>query len=143
MARQPVAALDRLGKALVQARDFNEAVALLRQAQRLYPHDFWINYDLASTFASSEPAQHDEAIRYFTAAVALSPDSPGANVARGNSWADKKEYDEAIADYDQAIRLDPNFATAHIKARLRLVRQAGVRQGHRRLLRGDTPLPRG
>ena len=31
---------------------------------------------------------------------------------RGVAYADKKDYDRAIADYDQAIRLDPNYAHA-------------------------------
>lgn len=31
---------------------------------------------------------------------------------RGTAYAGKREYDRAIQDYDQAIRLDPNFAPA-------------------------------
>ena len=31
---------------------------------------------------------------------------------RGNAWCAKKEYLKAIADYDEAIRLDPKFALA-------------------------------
>ena len=78
VARQPVVTLDLLGNALVQTREFDEAVVLLRQAQHLHPHDFWINHNLAFAFISSEPAQFDEAIRYYTAAVALRPFCPGA-----------------------------------------------------------------
>jgi tetratricopeptide (TPR) repeat protein len=33
--------------------------------------------------------------------------------ARGTDWLNKKEYDKAIADFDQAIRLDPKFAPAY------------------------------
>src|SRR3984957_20775248 len=29
---------------------------------------------------------------------------------RGNAFHDKKEYDRAISDYDQAIKLDPKYA---------------------------------
>ena len=54
VARQPVITLDRLGKALVQAREFDEAVACA--AGNAHPHDFWINHDLAYAFTSSEPA---------------------------------------------------------------------------------------
>ena len=32
---------------------------------------------------------------------------------RGNAWYAKEEYDKAIADYDQAIALDPKFAMAY------------------------------
>jgi tetratricopeptide (TPR) repeat protein len=33
--------------------------------------------------------------------------------ARGADWLNKKEYDKAIADFDQAIRLDPKDAYAY------------------------------
>ncbi len=32
---------------------------------------------------------------------------------RGEAWSDKKEYDKAIYDYNEAIRLDPNFQMAY------------------------------
>jgi tetratricopeptide (TPR) repeat protein len=31
---------------------------------------------------------------------------------RGNAYANKGQYDRAIQDYDQAIKLDPNLALA-------------------------------
>ena len=113
VARQPAATLHRLGNALVQAHEFDEAVALLRQAQYLYPHDFWINHDLAQAFSSSEPAQYDEAIRFLTAAVALRPDSPGVNFNLGLDLKRKGQIDEAIVYYGEAIRLDPKYAMAY------------------------------
>ena len=33
---------------------------------------------------------------------------------RGYSWYAKNEYDKAIADYNEAIRLDPKFALAYV-----------------------------
>jgi tetratricopeptide (TPR) repeat protein len=32
---------------------------------------------------------------------------------QGNVWSEKKEFDRAIADYDQAIKLDPNYVDAY------------------------------
>jgi tetratricopeptide (TPR) repeat protein len=112
VARQPAPTLDHLGMALILASEFDEAVALLRQAQRLHPHNFWINYDLAFAFASSKPAQYDEAIRYYTAAVALRRVSPGAISNLGNALSNKGRIDEAFICYDEAIRLDPKDALA-------------------------------
>ena len=45
---------------------------------------------------------------------------------RGFAWCDKKDYDKAIADYDEAIRLDPKFASAHFN---RSVAQMLMRRG--------------
>jgi tetratricopeptide (TPR) repeat protein len=33
---------------------------------------------------------------------------------RGNAYKDKADYDRAIADYNEAIRLDPKFAIAFV-----------------------------
>ena len=41
------------------------------------------------------------------------------------------KVEKAIADYTEAIRLDPKNAGRVLQPRLRLVRQAGLRQGHR------------
>ena len=41
-------------------------------------------------------------------AAFLGPKDAAAFLARGNAWALKGEYDKAIRDFNQAIRLDPN-----------------------------------
>ena len=64
------------------------------------------------------------------------PRTPSAYHSRGDAWYAKKEYDKAIADYTEAIRLDPEDADGLQQPRQRLVRQEGVRQGDRRLHRG-------
>ena len=48
---------------------------------------------------------------------------------RGNVWYEKGEYDKAIADYNQALRIDPHDATPTM-AGVMLVLQTPVRQGH-------------
>ena len=68
-------------------------------------------------------------------AIRLDPENAGAFNNRGIAWYDKKEYDKAIADYNEAIRLDPKSPTPTTTA-ARLVRQEGLRQGDRRLQRG-------
>ena len=44
---------------------------------------------------------------------ASTPSSPGRTTTAASPGYAKKEYDKAIADYDQAIRLDPKYAAAY------------------------------
>ena len=64
-----------------------------------------------------------------------------AYTGRGHIWRDKKEFDLALADYNEALRLDPGFGGLLEQPRPRMGRQEGVRQGHRRLLRSDPNRP--
>jgi tetratricopeptide (TPR) repeat protein len=45
-------------------------------------------------------------------AAFLGPKDAAAFLARGSAWALKGEYDKAIQDYDEAIRLEPNRGDA-------------------------------
>ena len=53
----------------------------------------------------------------------------------------KQEYDKAIADFNEAIRLDPEIRQRLQMPRPRLAEEAGVRQGHRRFHRGHPNRP--
>ena len=55
----------------------------------------------------------DQAIEYFTKQMREQPSSSTYHW-RGVIWSDKKEYDIAIADYKEAIRLDPQNESAFI-----------------------------
>jgi tetratricopeptide (TPR) repeat protein len=89
--------------------------ALLREAQRQHPSDFWTNHDLAFFFhRQSRPPQDDEAIRFFTAALVLRPRSPGVHLNLGNALNAKGRVDEAVAAFREALRLKPDYYEAHI-----------------------------
>jgi serine/threonine-protein kinase len=109
----PVPTLHALGRALIEAGSFSQAEAVLRVAQREHPTDFWINNSLAYTYTLMQPPLLDEAIRFYTAACALRPESTTAWNDLGLSLANKGRFDEAIAAYHKALDLDPEFAWAH------------------------------
>jgi tetratricopeptide (TPR) repeat protein len=88
-------------------------VAFLRQARRLRPGDFWTNHRLAWALMSSRPPRLEEAIRYFMAAVARRPESPGAQLNLGRALAQAGDLDDAIACCNEAIRLNADFSEAH------------------------------
>ena len=43
-------------------------------------------------------------------AIKLNPKYVDAYNGRGNAHLNKHEYDEAVADYSEAVKLNPNFA---------------------------------
>jgi serine/threonine-protein kinase len=64
-----------LGAALESAGDRPAAVSLLRRAVERHADDVWINFSLATALTRLTPAQPDEAVRYYTAARALRPET--------------------------------------------------------------------
>jgi tetratricopeptide (TPR) repeat protein len=85
--------------------------AAFDEIQRAYPADLWANFDLA--YALEENGEPAEAIRYYTAALALRPGNAGIYVNRGRAYATARELDGAIADYSQACALAPSYAVGH------------------------------
>src|SRR5262249_37000633 len=99
-------ALSALGNAL-RSKQAN-AVPFLTAAQCLYPNDFWLNFARANALLDAR--RLDEAIRHYSVAVALQPDSVAAHNNLGNALDGKGQRDEAIREYRAAIKLDPRYA---------------------------------
>jgi serine/threonine protein kinase/Flp pilus assembly protein TadD len=118
---QPAATVTLLASAL-EATGFGELnVTVLRNAQRLQPGAFWINHALASQLAAMRPPRSREAVWFYSVAVALRPQSPGAHMNLGVAYANSGFQDEALAQYraaadvlGEAIRLRPNWAEGHV-----------------------------
>jgi serine/threonine protein kinase/tetratricopeptide (TPR) repeat protein len=107
------ATLQALAHSLIRMGAGARAEALQREAQRRHPDDFFANYDLASILANSQPARLEEAIRFYTAAVALRPGSPGAHYSLGSTLAQKGDLGGSIAALRNAIDLKGDYAQAH------------------------------
>jgi tetratricopeptide (TPR) repeat protein len=86
--------------------DKSARLELLRRTQRAHPDDLWANHRLAVEL--SETGQPAEAVRYFTAALALRPDNPGIYFNRGRAFIDAGELDSGIADFRQSLVLAPS-----------------------------------
>jgi serine/threonine-protein kinase len=87
--------------------------ALLVRAQRRRPGDFWINETLAVLLHNSRPPRLEEAIRYYSIAVALQPQSPGVRMNLGNALRDKGDVDGAVAELRTTVHLKEDYAEAH------------------------------
>jgi tetratricopeptide (TPR) repeat protein len=109
----PVETLALLGQ-LVRGTAAGERVAvLLGRAQQRQPGDFWINYTLGEILYLSRPPRLEGAIRFYSIAVALRPQSPGAHLNLGVALRDKGRLDKAIAEYRQALHLKKDWPEAH------------------------------
>jgi tetratricopeptide (TPR) repeat protein len=112
--RFPPATLERLGRALHSLDAVEEAVKLLHRARRLRPDDFLVNFVLAEVLSELKPPQYyEEAVRYYTAASALRPDSPAVYYNSGFLLQTLGDNDGASTCYDQAIEADPGFHLAY------------------------------
>jgi serine/threonine-protein kinase len=109
LLRQPPTSLLLLAAALRASGDVEAAIEVRRQAQRQYPGDFWINFQLAATFLDLGSAYRDEAVAFFRAALAVRPQSTAVLNNLGRVLHDQGKVDEAVACYRRAIEIDPRF----------------------------------
>ena len=103
----PVQSLNLLASTLASAGDAQAAMALLRQAVGRHAGDVWVHYNLAALLADASPPQTEEAIRYYTAARALRPET-GHELAQ--ALASRNRGDEALAVFRDLARVRPSIA---------------------------------
>src|SRR5262249_37173893 len=109
--RLPPDTLTLLGLALADFAGVPEqAIALLRQAQRHHPGDLWMNATLARLCWGAH--EYDESARYCAAALATRPRSPYLTSGLGVVLLYKGAKLEAIAQFSKAIELNPAYAKA-------------------------------
>lgn len=110
-----------------EAGFFEEAVALLAEAPQDYPmvnyYAGWIelergNQDAAGqAFKKASAASPDycfpnryECVAALTAAIETMPGDSKAPYYLGNFWYSRRQYDDAIQNWERSVELDPNFA---------------------------------
>jgi tetratricopeptide (TPR) repeat protein len=97
--------LQLLGTGLSAAGENGEAESVLRAAQDRHPRDVWVNYELGKVL--QRLSRHDEAIRFYTAARAIRPDTAHE---LAHALARRGESDEAIALFRDLRALRPESA---------------------------------
>jgi serine/threonine-protein kinase len=107
----PPATLHLLGIALGEVGAPEQAAAFLRQAWREHPGDLWIN-DALGWIYQSTLHQPDEALRFYTAALALRPRNPYMTFCIGRVLAEKASFQEALAEFSKALEFKPDYEAA-------------------------------
>lgn len=105
-AELPPASILQFASALREAGNPGAAVGVLMSAAQYHPDDVWLNYSLAEVLAEL-PARREEAVRYYTAARALRPES-AHNL--GHLLDQMGRVDDAIATFRALVKVQPGEA---------------------------------
>jgi tetratricopeptide (TPR) repeat protein len=102
----PPGTLHLLAIALRDAGLPDRAVALLRQAQRQYPQNLWINDELGwLCLTALRPRQYDDAVRFYTVVWSMRPRSQSALRDLGTALRRRGSLAEAAAVSARAFEL--------------------------------------
>ncbi len=106
----PVATLELL----LPHVDKKPQLSVLRRAHRQHPDDFWINFKLAYALDYEPPPLQnlDEAIRFYTAALAVRPRHAPTHFYLAEALKHRGRLGEAIAEYFVATSLNPEEVMA-------------------------------
>jgi serine/threonine-protein kinase len=90
-----------------------DAVPFLARVVAAYPNDFWANIEMGN--ACYEQKSAAEAVGYYRAALALRPQAVSIHYALGSLYLGlgSQRWDQSIAEYREAVRLDPANARYH------------------------------
>ena len=101
----PVQTLTLLATSLLDADEPATAAELLERAWTLHPDDVWINHTLGSCLERVQPPRTDDAIRFYTAARALRPET-AHDLAHALNRTGRD--DEALAVFQDLTERNPD-----------------------------------
>ena len=125
---QPPTNLLILSRALERLNALKAAVGLMRRAQRRYPADFWMNFQLAwvlhlDSIKTPDPIAVEEKVGFVRAALALQPKSPFVYEFLGIILDRQNKLPEAIEAYRKAIEIKPDSVTAYYNLGVALTKE--------------------
>ena len=99
-----------LAGAYERMRQFDKAIAMLRQARTLTPTDPLVEIRLARS--QQDPGKGDDAVRTLQAASVKFPKEPAVKMSLASTLERERKYTEAEAVFRQMIADDPNDPNA-------------------------------
>ncbi len=92
-----------LEKAIAIAPEYGQALGVLASSYAFTAHMGWI--DMAAALPNAERAAH--------AAIRSDSEDAWSHSALGHVYLFQRRFDESLAEFETALRLNPNFALAH------------------------------
>jgi tetratricopeptide (TPR) repeat protein len=105
-------ALQNLGNAYRQKKDWPAAQSALQRALLLNPQDPEANYSLGMVYAQQNDVQH--AYEYLQKAIAARPDYPEALNNLGILYLRTRRPDDAKRSFEESIRVAPQYDQAYL-----------------------------
>src|SRR5262249_24758316 len=108
----PPATVYLLGQTLRELGALDKAMAVLREAHPHHPDDFWLN-DALGWFSmhAFDPPRYEDAVRYYTAAVALRPRNASTHLELALALSqDASRIQEAEEHHRQSLALFEKLA---------------------------------
>jgi tetratricopeptide (TPR) repeat protein len=105
-------ALDNLGNAYRQQKQWDEARRVLERAVAVGPEDPEANYSLGMVFAQMD--DNDRAQEYLKRAMKFRPAYPEALNNLGVLYLRTRRRDEAVASFEECIRVAPAFDQSYL-----------------------------
>jgi tetratricopeptide (TPR) repeat protein/S1-C subfamily serine protease len=102
--------LSELSKIYRELKNFDKALAALKKAIQITPKNANLYNEKWVVLSNSK--RDKEALLAINEAIALSPRAAFYS-NRGTTYAGLKDYSKAIADYDKAIAINPEYAEAY------------------------------
>jgi superkiller protein 3 len=134
LRRLPAGTLAYVASSLIQRGDAAWAAELLQAVRERDPGDFWANYYLGFAYSMTRPPRPEDAVTFFTAAVALRGDGAPCHYNLGVALHRAGRPREAAAAFRKAGELQPDLAAAHHNLGVVLAGQ-GDRAGAERAFR--------
>jgi tetratricopeptide (TPR) repeat protein len=106
--------------------DISKAIPTYYQALKLNPQQAESHHNLGRLLSDERPT---EALAHLQQAITYQPDSEQAFNSIGKLWQQQCEIEAAIASFQQAIKLDPDFADAHVNLAQALLLQGDYQRG--------------
>ena len=105
-------ALENLGNAYRQQKNWDEARKLLERAVAVGPQDAEANYSLGMVFAQLN--ENDRAYEYLQRALKARPGYPEALNNLGVLYLRTRRRDDAVASFEECIRVAPAFDQSYM-----------------------------